>query len=153
MGNYFVMSMRFNKCDASDFGLILEDTNTAINPKDNSIWIKAALYDFGWGKENGFYKKPLPDFDVLFDIALYNTNSEDMYGAAAVILEKFPDELLCKCEMFIKDHFRRKEFKKMVDLFNLKLSMNRCSVSGKTYDQIQNDYMRWKMVSEMALKI
>ena len=153
MGNYFVMSMRFNKCDASDFGLILEDTNTAINPKDNSIWIKAALYDFGWGKENGFYKKPLPDFDVLFDIALYNTNSEDMYGAAAVILEKFPDELLCKCEMFIKDRFRRKEFKKMVDLFNLKLSMNRCSVSGKTYDQIQNDYMRWKMVSEMALKI
>ena len=153
MGNYFVMSMRFNKCDASDFGLILEDTNTAINPKDNSIWIKAALYDFGWGKENGFYKKPLPDFDVLFDIALYNANSEDMYGAAAVILEKFPDDLLCKCEIFMKDRFRRKEFKKMVDLFNLKLSMNRCSISGKTYDQIQSDYMRWKMVSEMALKI
>ena len=51
MGNYFVMSMKFNKCDASDFGLGSIDTDTATNPKDNSIWIKAALY-FGeseWG--------------------------------------------------------------------------------------------------------
>lgn len=44
MGNYFVMSMKFNKCDASDFGLGSIDTDTATNPKDNSIWIKAALY-------------------------------------------------------------------------------------------------------------
>ena len=82
MGNYFVMSMRFNKCNASDFGFILKDKNTAINPNDNSIWIKASLYDFGWGKENGFYKDPLPCFDSLFEIALYSTNSDDMYGAA-----------------------------------------------------------------------
>lgn len=84
MGNYFVMSMIFNKCSDSDFGLVSNGTDTAINPKDNSIWVKAALYDFGWGKENGFYKAPLPGFDILFDLALHSTNRDDMYGETAV---------------------------------------------------------------------
>ena len=86
MGKYFVMSIRFNKCIASDFGLISKNENIAINPIDNSIWIKTKLYDFGWGKENGFYKIPLPNFNTLLELALYSTNEEDMYGAAAVIL-------------------------------------------------------------------
>ena len=153
MGNYFVMSVRFNKCDASDFGFTLIDADTAINPKDHTIWRKSALYDFGWGKENGFYKEPLPGFDALFELTLYSTNREDMYGAAAVILEKYADELLRKCEIFMNDPFRKKEFKKMVELFNLERSMNRCSVFGKTYGQIQNDHSRWKRVSEMAMKM
>lgn len=152
MGDYFVMSMRFNKCNAADFGLISNGTNTAINPGDNSIWIKAALYDFGWGKENGFYRTPLPSFDTLFELALYSTDRDDMYGAAAVILEKFADELLCKCEMLANDRFRDKEFEKLVELFDLKLPKNRCSVVQKTYEQIQNDYVRWKSISEIAKK-
>lgn len=112
MGVYFVMSIRFNKCTASDFGLILKDDCIAINPRDNSIWIKTSLYDFGWGKENGFYKKPLPDFDSLFEIALYSTNYEDMYGAAAIILEKFTDCLLGKCELFMGDFSKKMNSKK-----------------------------------------
>lgn len=152
MGNYFVMSMRFNKCNASDFGFISNGTNTAVNPNDNSTWIKAALYDFGWGKENGFYKAPLPSFDTLFKLALYSTNRDDMYGAAAIILEKFADELLCQCEILGKEHFRKKEFKKLVELFKLKVPTNRSSVVQKTYEQIQNDYARWEKISEIAKK-
>lgn len=153
MGNFFVMSIRFNKCSASDFGFIINDANTAINPNDNSIWVKCALYDFGWGKENGFFKAPLPDFDTLFNLALNSANREDMYGAAAVILDKFADELLCQCEIFMNDCSRKKDFKKMVELFNLKLSTNRSSITQKTYGQIQNDYMRWKKVSEIAMRM
>lgn len=153
MGNYFVMSMRFNKCNASDFGFVSNNSNTAINPKDNSIWIKAALYDFGWGKENGFYKSPLPSFDNLFELALYSTNRDDMYGAASIILEKFADELLCQCEKFMNDYSKKKEFKKMVKLFKLKFPTNRSSVVQKTYEQIQSDYARWKKISEMASKL
>lgn len=152
MGNYFVMSMRFNKCNASDFGLISNGMNTAINPNDNSTWIKTALYDFGWGKENGFYKTPLPSFDTLFELALYSTNREDMYGAAAIILEKFADELLCQCEIVANDCLQAKEFKKLVELFKLWLPENRCSVVQKTYEQIQDDYARWKKISEIAKK-
>ena len=35
------------------------------------LYVKASLYDFGWGKENGFYKDPLPDFNSLLEIVLY----------------------------------------------------------------------------------
>lgn len=153
MGNYFVMSMRLDKCDASDFGLIPKDKNTAINPFDNSIWMKTVLYDFGWGKENGFYKVPLPKFDTLFKLTLYSANREDEYGAAAIILEKFADELLQQCEILMDDSFRTKEFKKLVELFDLKSPINRCSVAQKTYEQIQNDYLRWRKVSDFANKI
>lgn len=152
LGDYFVMSMKFDKCDASDFGLVSNNSNTAIDPKDNSIWIKASLYDFGWGKENGFYKTPLPSFDILFELALHSTNKDDRYGAAAVILEKFPDELLSKCELFMNDCSREKEFKKLVELFDLRLPINRCFVVQKTYSQIENDCARWRKVSETAKK-
>ena len=152
MGNYFVMSTRFNKSGASDFGFVAEDSNTAINPVDNSIWIKASLYDLGWGKENGFYKDPLPDFNSLLEIVLYTIDAEDMYGAAAIILDKFAEDLLCACETFMNDRSRKKEFKKMVKLFDLKTELNRCSVLGKTYAQIQQDHKRWKAVCEMAMK-
>ena len=152
MGNYFVMSMRFNKINASDFGLISNDANTAINPNDNSIWIKSALYDFGWGKENGFYRAPLPNFDTLFELALYSTSRDDMYGAAAIILDNFADELLQQCEKLMNDRFRKKEFKTSVELFKLKLPINRSSVVQKTYEQIQSDYSRWKKISDIANK-
>ncbi len=152
MGDYFVMSTRFNKSNASDFGFISKSENLAINPKDNSTWIKVVLYDFGWGKENGFYKFPLPNFDVLFELVLYSENRDDKYGAAAIILEKFPEELLYQCERLAKDPYRKKEFKELVELFKLNISTNRCSVAQKTNEQIQNDYMRWKRISEIAKK-
>lgn len=111
MGNYFVMSTRFNKSKASDFGLTAKDENTAINPKDNSIWIRTALYDFGQGKENGFYKAPLPTFDILFELALNSKSRDDMYGAAAMILNNFADELLCQCETLINNPSQKKSSK------------------------------------------
>ena len=153
MGNYFVMSTRFNKSKASDFGLISKDANTAINPNDNSIWIRTALYDFGWGKENGFYKSPLPNFDILLELALNSKSRDDMYGAAAMILENFADELLCQCETLINDRSRKKEFKRLVELFKLKSATNRCSVVRKTYEQVKSDYCRWKKISDIAKKM
>ena len=111
MGKYFVMSKRFNKCNASDFGLVTEGTDVAIDPKDGSVWIKAALYDFGWGKENGFYKSPQPDFDTLIELALHSTDEEDKYGAASILLDKYGDELLRQCENLMNDYSKKEDFK------------------------------------------
>ena len=152
MGNYFVMSTMFNKNNACDFGLVPIDENYAINPIDNSLWHKCSLYDLGWGKENGFYKEPIPGFDVLFQIVLCSTDKEDIYGAAAIILDNFVDDLLSQCELIMYDPKRQREFKILVDLFNLKVPLNRLSVTGKSYEQIQDDYERWKIVSEAAKK-
>ena len=38
--------------------------------RDHTLWGKCKLYDFGWGKENGFYKEPLPGFDTLLEAGL-----------------------------------------------------------------------------------
>ena len=48
MGHFFVMSTRFNKCDASDFGLLPLAEDMALSPNDGSIWVKTELYNFGW---------------------------------------------------------------------------------------------------------
>lgn len=111
------------------------------------------MYDLGWGKENGYYKEPLLGFDALLDLVLHSENNEDMYGAAAVILDQFADNLLCQCEIYMNDRHRKKDFEKFVKVFNLKSSTNRCSIVGKTYEQIQSDYARWKIVSELATKL
>ncbi len=153
MGKYFVMSKRFNKHNAEDFGLKPIDTKTAFNPTDDSYWIKTDLYDFGWGKENGYYKEPLPDFLSLFDITLHSKNWDDVFGAAAVILKLYPDELLVKCEELMIDKKHKRDFQKIAEIFKLKDITNRSSVINKTFFQIQNDYERWYKVSCMANKL
>lgn len=150
MGEYFVMSVRFNKCSASDFGLVSCGKDIAINPDDGSIWIKARLYDFGWGKENGYYKSPLPEFPKLIEIALHSTNEEDAFGAAALVLEKYPEQLLERCEVLIADQKQKDGFAKMIRLFKLDSAVNRSSTAKKSCDQIKSDYERWRKISEVA---
>lgn len=152
MGKHFVMSKRFNKSSASDFGFLSTSATTAVNPIDNSTWVKTELFDFGWGKENGFYKSPLPNFNSLFELALYSSDSDDMYGAASMILDKYSEELLQTCEVIMNDSSRKADFEKLVQLFNLKLPINRSPTVNKTINQVQNDYIRWVKVSEAAKK-
>jgi len=146
------MSKRFNKSEASDFGLIPKDMNTAINPNDNSLWIKCSLYDFGWGKENGYYKTPLPNIDELFYLALSSSDEEDLYGAASIILENYGEELLIKCEMIIDDPTQRKVLRRMIEVFGLETPINRSSIFNKSYDQIQSDHARWLNISRAVTK-
>lgn len=153
MGNWFVMSIRFDKCQALDFGFIQIDSERAVNPKDNSLWIKCKLYDFGWGQENGFYRVPLPTFYGLLDLVLYSNSKDDKYGAAAIILEKYAENLLSECEEYINNGSLESKFKKLVGVFNLQIPMNRCSIEGKTHDCIKCEYLRWKKISEAANKL
>ena len=153
MGKFFVMSTRFNKQHAEDFGLIPNGNNTALNPADSSLWTRTNLYDFGWGKENGYYREPLPDFLSLFEMTLYSNNKEDAYGAAAVILERYPDELLIKCERIMNDKIHKKDFQKLTAMFKLNIATNRSSVLNKTYAQVQSDFERWRKVSNVANKL
>ena len=41
----------------------------------------------------------------------------------------------------------------MIEVFNLKQPINRCKITGKSYEEIQNDFLRWQKVSECALNI
>ena len=87
-----MMSTRFNKQTPSDFNL--EYINGKyISLINGSEWEACALYDFGWGKENGFYKKPLGTFTELIKIVLDLTDQEDSYGAASIIEDYYSNEL------------------------------------------------------------
>lgn len=153
MGKYFVMSLKFNKSSASDFGFKPYGEKYAINPNDNSLWMKKKLYDLGWGSENGYYRLPLPDFNTLFSLVLSCDYNDDMFGSAAIILDFYGDQLLSLCENYAKDKNKKKQFKKMIEVFNLKQPINRCKITGKSYEEIQNDFLRWQKVSECALNI
>ena len=45
------------------------------------------MNDLGWGKENGFYKSPLPNFDILLELALNSKSRDDMYTTTPMYLE------------------------------------------------------------------
>lgn len=151
MGLYFLMSTRFNKQKASDFGLLeLEGTDSAINPVDNSLWKKCALYDYGWGRENGYYRTPVLDYDGLLELILSSNQEDDVYGAAAIILDKYPDELLETCEQMNRSPSKTKEFQKLVSIFHLHLGVNNSPIVGKTVKEIEKDAYRWRAISEAA---
>lgn len=152
MGTYFMMSFRFNKQYPQDFGLTKINHDIAFNPVDNSKWQAKLLYDFGWGKENGYCKLPIPDFTKLLDIILNSENNEDVYGATAIILDMYSEELLDKCEQLINSDIQSKALKKISALFNLENPINRCNIEQKSYEQIRADFERWKKISEAIKK-
>lgn len=148
MGEYFKISTRFNKQKASDFGLVeLESTASAIDPTDNSIWIRCSLYDFGWGEENGYYRVPLPNYSELFQIVLHSEQEDDVYGAAAMILKQYPDELLETCEQMGVSPSASEEFMKIASVFHLHLGINHSPIIGKAVTEIEKDAQRWKNIS------
>lgn len=148
MGNYFLMSKRFNKQSPEDFGLISsKNPEVFTKPEDLSQWKSRQLYDYGWGKENGYYKIPMPDFNGLVDIILKSKNDDDKFGAAAVILDDYYDELLEKCFEIFED---KKDVKKYADFFkvlNLRNPINRSSTMGKHYTRISEDFEKWKTIA------
>lgn len=150
MGKYFMMSFRFNKKAALDFGLIPYGEDIAINPNDKSTWTRLSLYDFGWGEENGYYKSPLPEWNTLLNLVMHSSDREDVYGAAAVILKRYPDELLCLCESMAEDRKMKNQFLKFVEVFNLRRAINRSPIIGKTCVQIQSDFERWEKIAKIA---
>lgn len=129
MGNHFLMSKRLNKQYPEDFGLISsEDSDAYLKQEDHSQWKSRPLYDFGWGKENGYYKIPKPDFDGLVDIIMTSKEEDDKYGAAAVILDEYGDELLEKCFEILDDSKSSKSYFEFFMILNLKNPINRSSI-------------------------
>ena len=143
--NWFVMSRRFNKTKPEDFGFIIVD-GIIISPIDQSIWKPKKLYDFGWGQENGYYKTPLPEFLELMRIILEESDEDDIYGSAAIILEMFPEELLLYLESIetltknIKD--------KLNKVFILSKPINRTFKNQMSLEEVKSEYERWLKISK-----
>jgi hypothetical protein len=142
MKRYFYITIHFSPEYEGTVLARLKD-DLYINTETGETYRKRALYDFGWGKENGFYKAPLPDFDTLLELVLHSEDRDDMYGAAAIILEKYADELFYRCEAMMRS----------AEVFRLEEPLNRCSVDQKTSEQIKSNHTRWKKIAQAAGKI
>lgn len=100
---YFLMSQRFNKISAEDFGLITtNEPGIYLQPEEKSKWMKRDLYDLGWGPEIGFCRMPIPDFPQLFEMVLREKDPENRFGAAAIILSDYGQALLEKCVALVQ---------------------------------------------------
>ena len=145
---YFRMSFRFDKKIVEDFGL-LRVGETIINPLDGSLWFRKELFDFGWGNENGFLRLPELQFSDLWFLLTNSTIQENLYGAASLILEKHADELLFQLEEILSTQNAQISMvvKKAFQLLELEKEQNRSPIEGKTLDQINHDFSRWKSIS------
>ena len=151
MGQYFMMSKRLKHQTPADFGLIEADTGDyVVHPDDNSRWIRCNLYDFGWGREIGYYRVPLPRFSELLQILLESNDIDDIYGSAAMIMEKYPNDLLACCEELFTLPIDYDSAEKMIKVLQLDQCINRIPIQGKSFNEIENDFMRWQEVGRKA---
>lgn len=91
---------------------------------------------------------PLPEFNELFNIILDSDNKEDIYGAAAIIMEVYPDMLLERCEEIVFYCSDNKKIMKLACVFKLSDSVNKSPVKGKSFYEILGDYKRWKNIAQ-----
>ena len=147
---YFLMSTLFNKETAADFGLVEKD-GRFFRESDNSEWIKCSLYDFGWGDENGFYKLPLGDFYELINIVLTG-EKEDSFGAAAIIMDRYNDELKDFLIELMDKNPSNKSKKLLFDTFKLKWGTNRTAKNGMYIQEIEKEAHDWEKIKEFYSK-
>jgi len=146
---YFMMSQHFNKSSPDEFGLVpTTNPDIFILPQDNSKWKYRQLYDFGWGNEEGYFRIPLPDFHTLLNIIMFSDIEDNIFGAAAVVLSDYPEELLKECKHILHDENIPLEYLKLFKILNLDKPLNRSPIIGKSLSEISQDYEIWKNIAD-----
>ncbi len=142
----FMMSKKFNKISYSDFDLY-EMGGKYFRKIDGSEWIPCLLYDFGWGKENGFYKVPLGDFTDLIKIVLEKSDDEDSYAAASIIMYNYVFELKTYLLDLINTYNKNVDYGRLCSIFKLEIPLNRTIKEGMNFQNIDKEYSDWKNIS------
>ena len=153
---YFVMSFRFNKNKAEDFGLTPSaEEGIYIDNKDGSLWIRRQLYSFGWGQENGFMRVPQLTFEQLWYLLINSDIEGNRYGAATIIEEEYAGELRdLILNVFSNDDKIKDSIKMALRILKLDTdSRNRSKTEGKSFDEVEKDYKLWQYISERAAEI
>lgn len=114
---YFIIELKSDKKLSEGFGLLPTDNaDVFILSSEKSLWKKRLLYDFGKGKENGYYRLPQLKYDDLVNLILRSNCFDNIYGAASIILEDYSDDLLNTCRTILND---KKDVKNYLKLFQV----------------------------------
>lgn len=143
----FLVSTRFNIRTYSDFGLVRKD-DKYYNPSDNSEWEPCTSYDYGWGPENGFYKKPLPGFNELMKIVETDEDEENCFGATAMIQQKYIVELKEYLLKKTKEELPKAYKKRLVKFFKIDKAVNWTASNGMSIEEIEKEYKDWETIAK-----
>lgn len=142
---HFVASFRYNKKKPKDFGFQNMEGENYCTDKKGGKWTEAYLWDNGWGNEYGFIRQPEPDFDDLWTLLIESKIDENKRGAAELINEKYPEELINKLTKFLKSEPKiNRNLSNRLDL--LQLGINRSEVIGKHITEIEQDFEGWSFL-------
>ena len=152
---YFIQTIRFVPIDYKKYGFKAIDDNTIILEKDGSIWKSSKLYDLGWGKENGFYRTPMPSKEELFLMVFpneVNKNFEERFnywGSMAIILEKYCDFLLEEItkKIIINKKFIEK-YKDALLYINSELNVSDNLIDRLADKKLASNCKMWKKINE-----
>lgn len=145
----FMMSKHFNKSTPEEFGLTQSnDPDIFISLSDQSLWGKRQLYDWGWGRENGFYRLPLPSFEELVRIVINSMVEENCFGAASIILDDYVEDLQNYCLELFKRNSYPKDHIHFFNIMGLERPINRNSLESKDFDAVMKDYTLWVYISD-----
>jgi hypothetical protein len=154
---YFLLSFRFNKSTPDDFGLVQskDDSTIFIDIDDTSQWVRQESYDFGWGNENGFMRLPELNFEQLWNLLNNSTIQDNKYGSAYVIEQKYPEKLYEAMKNIFEQnqHSTDKSLKEALKILKLDEAINRSEILGKSIKEIEEDFKKWKDLSEKVKEI
>jgi len=146
---YFLMSQRYNKIEAEDFGLVkTNESDIFLQPEEKSKWIKRDLYDLGWGPEIGFCRIPIPDFSQLFDMVLHEKDCENRFGAAAIILSDHGQALLAKCTALVQTQ-HLELYRDVFIILNLDFPVRYSQAPVEKYTS--EEYCEWLAISQKIM--
>jgi len=147
-GKQFRMSRRMSRTKPDAFGLESAGMSGLYRDRtDGSIWQQKELFDFGWGREPGYSKLPLPSIEGLVKLLFAAENEDDRFGAAGILLEECAEEALPYFEAMLTNPETREAAARRLREISLGESRNRSRIIGKSVEQVEADFERWSSIA------
>ena len=139
-----------NRTEPKDFRLVYDNALGLYRDQtDGSLWQNWELFDFGWGREPGYCKLPLPSTAEMLELLLNASIEDDYYGAASILLEERAEEALPGLEAALQNAATSQRAAQRYNEVGLRQAVNRSEIKGKSADNVQVDFERWQALSAM----
>ena len=153
---YFIQTTRFVPIDFKKYGFKVIDDNTILLEKDGSIWKSTKLYDLGWGRENGFYRAPMPKKEELFSMAFPNVIKNDFeerfnyWGNISIMLDEYCDFLLEKIskELIVNNKNFIDKYENALLYINSELNVSDNLIDRLADKKLASNCKKWKQLNE-----
>ena len=153
---YFIQTTRFIPIDYKQYGFKVIDDNTILLEKDGSIWKSAKLYDLGWGRENGFYRTPMPKKEELFFMVFPKEIKNDFeerfnyWGSISIMLDEYCDFLLEKIsnELIVNKKNFIDKYENALLYINAELNVSDNLIDRLADKKLASNCKKWKQLNE-----